>query len=86
MPKHNNASMAQALHVSQREEAACRATVIQLSKELNALKRELETVTFDRNYYRDKAETQEQTIKLLQRKVEATEGITINIHSGFNKP
>lgn len=82
MSKHNSSGMAQQLCATQRNEAACRAALIQAQESVKRQAAELEKVTFDRNYWRDRAETQEQTIELLQRKLDCINNaeITINIH------
>lgn len=79
MSKHHSNKIASDLAISQRNEAGCRAALIQAQKQLKAQATELETVKFDRNYWRDRAETQEQTIKLLQRKV----GLLMGLPSTF---
>lgn len=77
--------MAQQLCAPQQEESACRAALIQAQSALKQRTQELEASKFERNYWKDRAETQEQTIRLLQSKCAYKDGQISELRSTLSR-
>jgi len=74
MSKHHSNKLAADLAVAQRNEAGCRAALIQAETTLRQIQHELEMVKFDRNYWRAKTEAHEQTIRLQEHQIARKDG------------